>query len=92
MVKGVTRRVVVVKSPGPKNFEQAIFLLREDAPEDVDAEAQVLKQAQRVADDYLAQSLPRSHRILPPVFFMALGGALATLIWTGINLGVSLPF
>ena len=31
MVKGVTRQVVVVKSPDPKLFEQAIFLLREEA-------------------------------------------------------------
>ena len=31
MVKGVARRVVVVKSPDPKQFEQAIFLLREEA-------------------------------------------------------------
>ena len=33
MVKGVTRQVVVVKSPDPKLFEQAIFLLREEALE-----------------------------------------------------------
>ena len=30
MVKGVSRRVVVVKSPDPKIFEQAIFIIRED--------------------------------------------------------------
>ena len=29
MVKGVTRRVVVVRAPDQKYFEQAIFLLRE---------------------------------------------------------------
>ena len=28
MVKGVSRRVIVVKSPDPRLFEQAIFLLR----------------------------------------------------------------
>ena len=91
MVKGVTRRVVVVKSPGPKSFEQAIFLLREDAPEDLDAEAQVLKQAQQVADSYLAQS-SHTRRLPPPVFFMALGGALATLAWTWASGGLPLPF
>ena len=31
MVKGVTRQVIVVKSPDPKLFEQAIFIMREDA-------------------------------------------------------------
>ena len=31
MVKGITRQVVVVKSPDGKLFDQAIFLVREDA-------------------------------------------------------------
>jgi len=30
MVKGTTRQVVVVKSPDPNLFEQAIFLVRND--------------------------------------------------------------
>ena len=33
MVKGNSRQVLVVKSPNPRLFEQAIFLLREDAAE-----------------------------------------------------------
>ena len=31
MVKGVTRRVIVVKSPDRRLFEQAIFIVREEA-------------------------------------------------------------
>ena len=31
MVKGVSRQVVVVRSPDQKLYEQAIFILREDA-------------------------------------------------------------
>ena len=31
MVKGVSRQVIVVKSPDPQLFEQAIFILRADA-------------------------------------------------------------
>ena len=46
MVKGVARRVVVVKSPDPKEFEQAIFLLREDALSEDTPEEQILRQAQ----------------------------------------------
>ena len=45
MVKGVSRRVVVVKSPDPKWFEQAIFLLREEAGAEDAPEEQVLKRA-----------------------------------------------
>ena len=49
MIKGVSRRVIVVRAPDTTLFEQAIFLLREDAPEVSDA--QVLRQACRAADD-----------------------------------------
>ena len=31
MVNGTSRQVIVVHSPDPKLFEQAIFILREDA-------------------------------------------------------------
>ena len=31
MVKGISRRVIVVDSPDPKLFEQAIFIIRNDA-------------------------------------------------------------
>lgn len=31
MVKGVTRRVIVVKTPDKRLFEQAIFIVKEDA-------------------------------------------------------------
>ena len=43
MVKGTSRQVIVVHSPDPKLFEQAIFILREDA-KDVTNEA-LLKEA-----------------------------------------------
>ena len=47
MVKGVSRQVIVVKSPDPKLFEQAIFILREDA-EGVSDEL-LLKEARQAA-------------------------------------------
>ena len=31
MVKGISRRVILVKSPDPRLFEEAIFIVREDA-------------------------------------------------------------
>ena len=32
MVKGITRQVILVKSPDPKLFEEAIFIVKEEAP------------------------------------------------------------
>ena len=83
MVKGVSRRVVVVKSPDPKEFEQAIFLLREDALSEDTPEEQVLRQAQQVANEYLRQTVPkrRKQRFLLPFLCTCVGAAAASLFW-----------
>ena len=49
MVKGISRRVVVVDSPDQRYFEQAIFIVRNDAAgEGVTAQA-LVEEARRVA-------------------------------------------
>ena len=48
LVKGISRQVIVVHSPEPKLFEQAIFILKEDA----------LKNG-GVTDDALLQEVKR---------------------------------
>ena len=80
MVKGISRQVIVVHSPDPKLFEQAIFILKEDAvgQEGVTDEA-LLKEAQR-----LIQNPNRKHKrrlsMYGPVW--ACGGAFVTgLVW-----------
>ena len=83
MVKGISRRAVVVDSPDPQIFEQAIFIVKEDAfGKGASAEA-VLQEARRAADGYLKRSSGwrRTWRKIPaPVY--AAGGALgATLCW-----------
>ena len=45
MVKGVSKQVIVVHSPDPKLFEQAIFILKEDAKGVTDEE--LLREANR---------------------------------------------
>ena len=46
MVKGISKQVIVVDAPEPKLFEQAIFILREDAPAVTDET--LLKEAKRL--------------------------------------------
>ncbi len=76
MVKGVSRQVIVVQSPDRKLFEQAIFILREDAPEQGITEEMLLREAQQAA---------RSHKRQPAVApgpVWAFAGALATaFVW-----------
>lgn len=55
MVKGTSRRVIVVESPDPHYFEQAIFIVRNDVYERQGVTAQqVLGEACRIARSYAA--------------------------------------
>ena len=52
MVKGISRRVIVVESPDPHIFEQAIFILSNDAAGGGVSSQQVVEQAVRIAKSY----------------------------------------
>ena len=79
MVKGVSRQVIVVKSPDPRLFEQAIFIVKEDASAE-----QVLQEARRVADGYLRRNvrLGRPRPRVPAPAWVAAGALLATIGWS----------
>ena len=84
MVKGITRQVILVKSPDPRLFEEAIFIVKEEAlaREGVTAD-RVLREARQAADSYLKQGRAwdrRLERISAPAWG-ALGAALASVGW-----------
>jgi len=76
MIKGMSRRVIMVQSPDPELFENAIFILRNDAFDKGTEPEDVLKQAQLIADEYVRTNLgKKKHRLSP--LLCALIGALA---------------
>ena len=73
MVKGLSRQVIVVKNPDPDYFEQAIFILKENAGGITDE--MLLKEAKRIINSPKRRKMPSG-----PVW--ACGGALVTaIIW-----------
>ena len=85
MVKGVSRRVIVVKSPDPRLFEEAIFIVKEEAfcGRGVSAE-QVLQEARSVAKGYVKRNTPFMRwlrRIAIPAY-LAMGALMATACWS----------
>ena len=72
MVKGISRRVVVVRPESGGPFEQAIFLVRDPAFPRGDA----VREACRIANSYLPRRV--SARLLPAAF--ALGALTASLV------------
>ena len=84
MVKGITRQVILVKSPDPKLFEEAIFIVKEEAlaRQGVTAD-QVIRQARQAADSYLKggrRAVGWLERLSGPAWGAA-GAALASLCW-----------
>ena len=74
MVKGISRQVIVVQAPDPKLFEQAIFILKEDAKSVTDE--MLLKEADKVIRSTSGDRKKRKLWLYGPVW--ACGGAVLT--------------
>lgn len=72
MVKGVSKQVIVVHSPDPKLFEQAIFILKEDAVGQGITDEALLKEANQVINS------TKQHKRRTSGFLWACGGAMVT--------------
>ena len=83
MIKGISRRVIVVKSPDRRFFEEAIFIVREGAMSGggVTAE-QVVEEARRVADGFVKRSKSRWYQRIPAPGYVAVGAVIATVCWS----------
>lgn len=82
MVKGVSRQVIVVHAPEPKLFEQAIFILKEDAVGEGITDDALLKEAQKAIQSGGRPVKKRRLYLYGAVW--AAGGALLTgLVWLG---------
>ena len=88
MVRGTNRRVVVVRSPDPKIFEEAIFVIREDLFHRDTSADQVLLEARRAAGAYLRRSTPARRRFrlrLPAPVYAAAGALAAGIAWLALH-------
>lgn len=83
MIKGISRRVIVVKSPDRRFFEEAIFIVKEGLLGEggVTAE-QVVEEARRVADGFVKKHHSRWWHRIPALGYMAIGALLATAVWS----------
>jgi len=84
MVKGISRRVVVVDSPDQRFFEQAIFIVRNDAAGEGVTSKELVEEARRVAKNYAGGNhgrFSRTWRELSPIVYTSMGAAAIGLIW-----------
>ena len=80
MVKGISRQVIVVQGAEPKLFEQAIFILKDDAVGEGITDEALMKEAQEAIRGYDRPARKRHFYLYGAVW--ATGGALLTgLVW-----------
>jgi hypothetical protein len=83
VVKGVSRRVIVIKSPDRHLFEEAIFIVKEEALRTGGVTGdEIIRQAQEVADNYVRFHFKKGRLArLPAPVFTAVGALLSALVW-----------
>ena len=80
MVKGISRQVIVVQSPEPKLFDQAIFILNENAVGEGVTEEVLLKEARQAIRGYNKTGKKR-HFYLYGAVWASAGAILTCMIW-----------
>ena len=94
MVKGVSKQAVIIPSPDPKKFEQAIFIVSGEAEHGIGSANEMLDLACQLASRYTVPAAPlhkasgsrsasgRLRRTLVPVFSFLLGSGATALVWS----------
>ena len=80
MVKGISKQVIVVHSQDRKLFDQAIFILSDDATKNEGVtDDMLLREANKLIRH--PYSREKENVLLPRVLFAALGALLTGAVW-----------
>jgi len=79
MVKGISRQVILVQNPDPELFDQAIFILKDDAVVRGVTDEQLLKEAKKLMRNP-GKASSRSMLSQGPLW-AAMGAALTGVVW-----------
>lgn len=80
MVKGTSHQVIVVQAPDPKLFEQAIFILKDDAVAEGVTEEALLKEAQQAIRG-VDKNGKKRHFYLYGAVWASGGAAIMGVVW-----------
>ena len=80
MVKGISKRVIMVKTPVNSVFEQAIFILKESSFSGTSVKStDIIAEAKAIADDYVRTHCNRKKRHIKKNFAVAVSSSVLTL-------------
>jgi hypothetical protein len=86
MVKGISKRVVVVRSPGNGMFEQAIFIVKGEGEASGCTADDIIKEACTAAETYSKKNRKKNFLSELPAPVFALFGAIGTAIVWAVTL------
>ena len=89
MVKGVSRRVIVVDAPDRRYFDKAIFILRSDAPTGGKDYSPIMQEACRIASRCAQYRQQRHIFSLPAPLWALVGTGAAVLLWFFLTYGMT---
>jgi hypothetical protein len=83
VVKGINKRVVVIRPQEKGLFEEAIFIVRGEAGETGCTAEDIIREACRAADVYMKSSNSKYRRLskIPPPVFVFAGAAVTAIAW-----------
>ena len=81
MVKGISKRVIMVKTPVNGMFEQAIFILKEPSFHGASVNSSdIIAEARAVADDYVRTHCKKRRKKPKQNVFIAASSSVITLV------------
>lgn len=87
MVKGCQRKIIHVKDPSSKYYDEAYFILKTGVGDDT-AEGDMINEAVKIAGESLAcvTNRKKHRRLLPSVYPFFAGIIAGGILWGGIYL------
>ena len=78
MVKGVSRQVIVVQSPEPRLFDQAIFILRDEVVKEGVTDEALMKEARQLIN---AGKFEKKRNRIAEMIWAGVGAVLIGSVW-----------
>lgn len=78
MVKGISRQVIVVQSPEPHLFDQAIFILRDEVVKEGVTDEALLKEARQLIN---AGKFEKKRNRIAEMVWAGVGAVLIGSVW-----------
>ncbi len=80
MIKGARKQMIVVRTGNSRYFDEAYFVLREDAQKERKKSTDILKEANRILSEITPDNAPTTKKQNRQWFFFGIGGLCGAVL------------